>query len=150
MTMRLRCRLGRDHASEDSSIPTQRCWHGYPVVGPDGESSDATPRSEGGTDTGILARDTVRAGRDRIWCLDGGAPLGCRERSCSALSRLAKTGDQPVALALADLNGDGELDIVTANRTASTISVLLGRGGGLFPGHVDYDTGARPYCDGRR
>ena len=48
------------------------------------------------------------------------------------------TGAQPVALAVADLNGDGNLDIVTANYGSSTtngansVTVCLGDGAGGF------------------
>ncbi|BBL73360.1 FG-GAP repeat domain-containing protein [Methylomagnum ishizawai] len=37
-----------------------------------------------------------------------------------------------------DLNGDGHPDLVTANPTASTVSVLLGKGDGTFMTHQDY------------
>jgi FG-GAP repeat len=35
------------------------------------------------------------------------------------------TGDAPDAEAVADVNGDGKPDVVTANGSASTVSVLL-------------------------
>ncbi len=41
-------------------------------------------------------------------------------------------GAYPVALATADLNGDGNLDLVCANKTAGTLSVLLGNANGTF------------------
>jgi hypothetical protein len=40
-------------------------------------------------------------------------------------------------LALADLNGDGNLDLVTANSGARSASVLLGRNDGTFARKVD-------------
>ena len=39
-------------------------------------------------------------------------------------------GQQPTALAVADLNHDGNLDVVVLNSTDATISVLLGKGDG--------------------
>jgi hypothetical protein len=42
------------------------------------------------------------------------------------------TGREPLAVALADLNGDGQLDIVTGNFADATLSVLLGKGDGTF------------------
>jgi hypothetical protein len=42
------------------------------------------------------------------------------------------TGATPVATVVADLNGDGKRDIVTANQNDGSISVLLGNGDGSF------------------
>lgn len=41
-------------------------------------------------------------------------------------------GDAPRSIAVADLNGDGIQDLVTGNRFADTVSVLLGNGAGGF------------------
>jgi phospholipase C len=46
------------------------------------------------------------------------------------------------SIAVGDVNGDGFLDIVTANSTAGTVSVLLGTGTGTFGAHTDYTAGA--------
>jgi hypothetical protein len=43
-------------------------------------------------------------------------------------------GGKPVALAVADLNSDGRLDIVTANHDNANVTLLEGRGDGTFPG----------------
>src|ERR1700691_4705052 len=48
------------------------------------------------------------------------------------------TGVGPVAVAVGDFNGDGVTDVVTANSTANTVSVLLGHGDGTFAPHSDY------------
>jgi HYR domain/FG-GAP-like repeat len=42
------------------------------------------------------------------------------------------TGNEPVSLALADLNGDAHVDAITGNFRVSSVSVLLGRGDGTF------------------
>jgi type II secretory pathway component GspD/PulD (secretin) len=42
------------------------------------------------------------------------------------------TGKSPVAVALADFNGDAHQDIVVANQADNTISILLGAGDGTF------------------
>ena len=55
------------------------------------------------------------------------------------------TGQQPVSVAIGDLNGDGRLDIVTANTSASSASVLLGNGDGTFQANEDYATGFAPF-----
>lgn len=49
----------------------------------------------------------------------------------------------------ADLNGDGILDLATANNDCypcgkGTVSILLGNGNGTFQDHVDYPTGVGP------
>ena len=41
-------------------------------------------------------------------------------------------GAQPVSLIAADLNGDGRLDLVSANVGGDSISVLIGKGDGTF------------------
>lgn len=42
------------------------------------------------------------------------------------------TGDAPLALAIADFNGDGNLDVVTANSAQNVVALLLGAGDGTF------------------
>ncbi len=54
------------------------------------------------------------------------------------------TGKAPVALAATDFNGDGHLDVATANLQGNTVSVLLNDGHGGFLPHADYPTGASP------
>lgn len=64
------------------------------------------------------------------------------------------TGPFAQSVAVADLNGDGHLDLVTSNRERlvapglydpcfSTASVLLGKGDGTFDPKIDYETGVR-------
>jgi hypothetical protein len=45
---------------------------------------------------------------------------------------------------VADVNGDGPLDLITANLNADTASVLLGNGDGSFQPAQDFSTGAAP------
>jgi hypothetical protein len=61
------------------------------------------------------------------------------------------TGTNPSSVAIGDLNGDGQPDLVTANiggdenanpTPAGTISVLLGSGGGSFSAATPYPTGS--------
>ena len=62
--------------------------------------------------------------------------------ACSAqvfldLPPIYATAANAYAVAIADLNGDGRLDLVTAN-SGATISVLLGNGDSTFGAHQDY------------
>ncbi len=52
------------------------------------------------------------------------------------------SGPAPVALAVGDFNGDGHADLVTANSSAGTVSVLAGNGDGSFQAHSDVTVGA--------
>src|ERR1019366_6337523 len=47
-------------------------------------------------------------------------------------------------VAIADLNGDGKLDLATANSGTNDVSVLLGNGDGTFQAAVIYATGSQP------
>jgi hypothetical protein len=51
------------------------------------------------------------------------------------------TGTNPVSVAVGDFNGDGKLDLATANITTNNVSVLLGNGDGTFQAAVNFDTG---------
>ena len=60
------------------------------------------------------------------------------------------TGLAPVAVAIADLNGDGKPDLIVANRDSSTVSVLLnttpaGATTSSFAAAQNFATGSSPY-----
>ncbi len=55
------------------------------------------------------------------------------------------TGSGPDALAVGDVNGDGNLDLIVGNDTGAAISVLLGNGDGTFQAHKDYTVGSYPH-----
>ncbi len=54
------------------------------------------------------------------------------------------TGSYPNSVVASDLDGDGDLDLVAANFTANSVSVLLGDGDGTFTPHAVYATGDGP------
>ncbi len=54
------------------------------------------------------------------------------------------TGMAPRWIGAGDFNGDGKVDLATANWEAGTISVLLGNGDGTFGANTDFTTGASP------
>ena len=51
---------------------------------------------------------------------------------------------RPVAITIADANGDGRTDIFTANETEGTVSVLWGGGDGSFGNLRNYSVGSGP------
>src|SRR5262249_16876071 len=53
-------------------------------------------------------------------------------------------GEGPVSVVLADVLGNGRLDIVTANSTDNTVSVLLNDGTGNFAQAVTFKVGLNP------
>jgi len=70
----------------------------------------------------------------------------CRPRQPSPLFPRPDfdTGDDPVSIATADFNGDGILDLLTANQQSNDVSILLGIGGGTFRPQVRYPVGTTP------
>ncbi len=54
------------------------------------------------------------------------------------------TGTNPFFVAVGDLNGDGNPDLVTANAPTNNVSILLGTGTGSFGAKTDFATGATP------
>src|SRR5207249_2589820 len=62
------------------------------------------------------------------------------------LSSTISTGSNtsPVAVAVADLSGDGKNDIVSVNSASDNISVFKGNGDGTFATAVQYAVGMQP------
>jgi len=54
------------------------------------------------------------------------------------------TGNQPKAVATADLNGDGNPDMVIANYKDNTVSVIIGAPAAVFQKQVTYAVGTNP------
>ena len=53
-------------------------------------------------------------------------------------------GSSPSSVAIADLDGDGNRDVVVANSASNNVSVLLGLGTGLFDPQTAYAAGSGP------
>jgi Bacterial Ig-like domain (group 3)/FG-GAP-like repeat/Abnormal spindle-like microcephaly-assoc'd, ASPM-SPD-2-Hydin/FG-GAP repeat len=53
-------------------------------------------------------------------------------------------GRGPFWVASDDFNGDGKLDLATANFLDGTVSILIGKGDGTFEGAVSYAAGTEP------
>jgi len=72
--------------------------------------------------------------------------LGNGKGGFKATAASPLTGSLPETLAVADFDGDGKLDLVTANAGSNTISVLLGQGHGLFAKALTFSAGKDPLC----
>lgn len=55
------------------------------------------------------------------------------------------SGLSPFSIVKGDFNGDGKLDLATANIQIDSVSILLGNGDGTFAAHVNYAAGGNPY-----
>lgn len=53
-------------------------------------------------------------------------------------------GPSPYALAFADYNSDGKLDVATVNNYGAAVSILLGIGDGTFRPEISFDVGEYP------
>ncbi len=56
----------------------------------------------------------------------------------------ASNDSEPSAVAVADLNGDGNLDLAVTNSADATVAVLLGKGDGKFRPQQTFPVGSRP------
>lgn len=54
------------------------------------------------------------------------------------------TGKMPEGIAAADLTGNGKSDLVTADKEANKVSVLINNGNGTFEAPAEYSTGVGP------
>jgi hypothetical protein len=104
-----------------------------PDARPDAVTSDVPAR----TDTAKPAVPGDASPQACGWAAPEGAPrLGWPAEG--------RTGRGPVALVPADFNGDGKLDVATANAKDETVSVLFGKGNGTFGARTDYPAGSGP------
>ncbi len=53
-------------------------------------------------------------------------------------------GSRPHSVTAADVDGDGAVDLVTANYSSNTVSVLRNLGDGTFAAQVTYAVGTAP------
>jgi hypothetical protein len=58
----------------------------------------------------------------------------------------SSTSTSPYSVVLGDVDGDGDLDLLTANLGDNTVSVRLNNGSGTFSGTQNVGVGTSPYC----
>ena len=68
--------------------------------------------------------------------------LGNGNGTFSSPTTISDPGVRSISLALANLSGDGDLDLVSANGYYGTLSILFGNGNGTFAAAVSYTAGA--------
>ncbi len=71
--------------------------------------------------------------------------LGAGDGSFQPAQSFAARQNRPEALAVGDFNGDGALDLVTANNAADSVSVYLGNGDGSFQPERTFAAGSSPH-----
>ncbi|HEX7077057.1 MAG TPA: FG-GAP-like repeat-containing protein [Candidatus Eisenbacteria bacterium] len=104
---------------------------------------------DGRADLAVVSRDGVPVGGG-FASLEGGRTLSILlSNSNPALPLLDPpvtypTGFGPQAVAIAELNNDGRLDVVTADQGDQTISVFLNLGGGTLGPRISYPAGGSP------
>lgn len=95
---------------------------------------------------GIISRDFNRDGNADLAIVETNGPIGfVKVLFGDGTGHFPTTdsfavGSYPMAICAADFNGDGNIDLATAN--GGTISVLLGDGAGHFSSHADFHAGS--------
>jgi hypothetical protein len=59
-------------------------------------------------------------------------------------NNLYEVGEGPHSVVAADINGDGKVDLISANYTSSTVTILTNNGYGVFGSNAAYNVGISP------
>ncbi|CAF4542922.1 unnamed protein product [Rotaria socialis] len=108
-------------------------------------STSNTPRS-------IVAADVNADGSvDIIVANNGGNNVGVFINSGTGAFSIQMTystgaSSNPNSVTTADINADGEIDIIVANNNANNVGVLINNGNGIFAAQVTYSSGNGPNC----
>ena len=127
-------------------------------------NGDGTFRTSASYDAGpgaiwLAIADVNRDGKPDIVVADCGANIFCPANASGSVSILLGNGDgtfnaavsynsggiSAMSIAIADVNGDGKLDLLVANSGSSTVGVLLGNGDGTFQPALVYNSGGSAY-----
>ena len=99
----------------------------------------------------VLSSDVAKAGTASITVVSPGPGGGISNVAffevtiaSSAIvltTSVLRSGVSPAAVAVGDFNRDGKLDLAVANNASASVSILLGKGHGMFKPAVDYGLG---------
>ena len=84
----------------------------------------------------VSAGNATSAGTVSVFFNDGSGRL--------SLSKTYAVGIAPAYLIATDINKDGKLDLISANRGGNSVSVLLGNGDGTFQAAITSAAGSGP------
>jgi len=79
-----------------------------------------------------------------VWGAGGPQPISAHDLGVPFYS--VQVGRQPEDVELGDLDGDGNVDLVSADWFAGTVTVAFGDGTGLFPRRQTYAVGGSPFA----
>lgn len=142
--------LGERDAAASVEVAIADTFPQTPDLGQDIATPDTVTNKDAGVDSPVVPKDSASEPVAQDVAADGGGALACTGTPAFGIWPLTDTGTTyptgnfPISVALGDLNGDGTLDIVSANQDSDTASVLLGKGDGSFASNVDYPTGSQP------
>lgn len=91
---------------------------------------------------GVLDLAVANQGDDSISIFHGNGD-GTFQTTAAEVLQLP-SGFAPAALAAADFNKDGHLDLAVADEGNNTVSIFLGNGDGTFKARTDYQVGSSP------
>ncbi|PTL76167.1 FG-GAP-like repeat-containing protein [Vitiosangium sp. GDMCC 1.1324] len=108
-------------------------------------SHGAWPSSAKGVDVdGDGQKEVVTLDRGSGYGTSGVSVLRGRGNGTFVMPSHMQSGTRPVALAMMDLDGDGLLDVASANESSNNVSVLMGSGTGTFQTLTPVGVGTKP------